>query len=282
MTETPLSTGELTQQVGLLLGVPADAVRLSPLAAGCQAICYAVSASGSSGEGPSGEHVLKVYREDYPYATPTAVRHEYETLKEFFAATSRVPAISSPAAMGMCGDRAYLMGRVPGRPLARLLDDGGLSPQLRFSVVKALYTGLRLFHDTLGEAYGDFHPENVFVDSQTGTVAMIDPCMANREYYQPAQWASNAPISVDLAYWVFSESARSWRTWPVAPRATHRRLGFTKALIGHAASIEGEALRAAVGQVVAWHARRFRQRHGLPSSLVGTYGRVVARSTMGV
>lgn len=254
------------------------AIEFAPLAIGSQAACFAVRTAGST----ESDSVLKTFHADYTLATPEYVVREFNALTAFALVNVERRDFGCPTPMAVFAtERAYLMSRIDGEPLADLLDAGVISAATLSDVRQRLLLALASFHEATGECFGDFHPQNILVTPDAGQgwrLTLIDPCMANDAFYEPSSWARCAPLSVDLAYWLFSECGRQCRLGLGHPRAAARRLLFAREMIRDAsrAFTVGE-LELDVVDLVRWHARRFRAMRSVRLSVIAMTASVLAR-----
>jgi len=272
-------SGSLVHEVAARLGSDWSRLRFDLIGEGSQAACYRVTSDQGLMDD---ESILKVFHSSD--SASQFLAHEFDTLRTFFEVSRTVPEFGCPEPRAMFyRERGYLMERVHGEQLSGLVDHGALGASRITEVQHILLKALRTFHKATGEYYGDFHPDNVFVHfgDRGITVTLIDPGMANSPlYYAPAGWPNTMPLSVDLGYWAFVEHARHWRALIVRPRQAIRRIQFSRSLIAEAVKAEEcDGMRKNVGEIVRWHAQRFRDEPSGRLTLVGEFAERLARLT---
>jgi hypothetical protein len=280
-------TGLVTQQVPAslqlevaeYLGAVDGRISFRTIGIGSQATCYSVVTANSTA---NDEPVLKLFHEDVRYGTTTYCAQEFDALRSFHAASRGYAKFSCPEPLALFErERAYLMAHVHGQQLSSLLDHGQVTQSVARSVQSGLVEALHVFYEATDLYYGDFHPDNIFLQNQVigPSLSLIDPCMANpRIYYAPDDWPRHASLSVDMGYWVFVECARHWRALIVRPHQAIRRLRFTRGLVKTAIELHpSSGLRDGITQIVQWHAQRFRDKPTVRLSLVGDFAEQLAR-----
>lgn len=279
MTQSRIS-GKLGHEVASCLGLNRTELRFDLIGEGSQATCYKVSYNA--------DHVvddgliLKVFRAND--LASHLLTHEFKVLRNFFEISRGVPDFGCPEPRAIfCHERSYLMGRVHGEQLSGLLDHGKLNAPAVREIQHILLKALQAFYEAVGECYGDFHPDNVFVRccDRGIAVTLIDPGMANPSlYYAPPDWPTEMTLSIDLGYWAFVEHARHWRALIIRPRQAMRRILFSRGLIAEAVIADGcDDLRGSIGEIVRWHARRFRDEPSRRLTLVGEFAERLAIRT---
>lgn len=145
---------------------------------------------------------------------------EFEALGAFAAAAVGLPGVEVVRPLALLGGgRAYLMEHVVGNNLRAAAP--GYPIDTRGSLARAIVAGLRCYHETLGEAYGDFHPGNLIL-CPGGDVAFLDPTTSDAAIAGVA--ASTpvgpmGPMAADLGLWAYSVAATALRCWR-DPRGT--------------------------------------------------------------
>jgi hypothetical protein len=142
---------------------------------------------------------------------------------------------------------------------------------------------LRIFHESVGEPYGDFQPANLLI-RDAGAV-FLDPTVPNpaNPAYSASPEMQFAPSSVDLGYWLYSVAVSTPGLLLRHPRLAARRGDFACALaVEAAATIEAAATAhddserfiAEVGRVARRHLRWLAQNGGLRDRTLSLLGAV--------
>ena len=208
------SAPELTSWAGEVLGTPLGG---SPGAAvGSQAQVTFL-------EGPDGSAVLKVLLDDDPRRD---LRAEFSALERFHEALAGHERVRCPRPIALHSDaRAYLMERVPGRPLDEVELEGGRADE----AIDSLLEGLAIYHRAVDDLYGDFQPSNVLVAE--GRLTLIDPTLPAEIHQRIAATLSHAPASADIGYWVYSVASRAALASIVDRASGRRRWEITQRLL---------------------------------------------------
>lgn len=202
--------------------------QVSAIEHGTQAIVYRVERVGDADP-----LILKVLRSERDANQPSVVRREYDALAEFHEATASIPDITSPRPIAKFEEgMAYLMSFVPGRSIEATVRHE--ARQRSDELARSILRGLDVYHDAVGEVYGDFNALNVLV-TDDDRLAFLDPTPTNTLQELLADGPHSSKLTADLGYWTFSTTVRSARQLLAGSPVPFRLRGLTSAMLSRAA-----------------------------------------------
>ncbi len=179
--------------------------------------------------------VLKVAREGVA-GTSVPIAVEAEALRAFGAALDPAGPVHAPAVVHIFSEfDAYLMEQAPGQALLDYLLRARLPKGWDTTLARRLVDGLVVYHRTMGEPFGDFHPGNVLV-AGAAEPWFVDPVTRNPRMLMLEQAGVFAPGAVDLGQFVFKAVSRIPRPAAATPWAVWRLLRLTRKLVREAAA----------------------------------------------
>ena len=220
------------------------------------AVCTVAKVGGQSTcfvfEAGERRFVLKVLSHEHEHNSLESSRHEYAALEAFAAAVETRAGLAMPRPLALYEEHwAILMTYVDGADIdsfmGRWLCDGHTLDTLAASIV----SGLRLYYEARNEAFGDFHPGNVLVQSPA-RLAFIDPTSPDPFVRRLARSTPMAPLAADLGIWVYAVAVTIFPELRTAGQLPLNRLRLTARLVHAAAQTLLSTDRAAfVGAVYA-------------------------------
>jgi hypothetical protein len=169
-------------------------------------------------------------------ASNELLAREVAALEVFHGALGDKDDLGCPKPMASSAELCcYLMTYEAGGPIERALRGRPLAAYKE--VAERVVAGLMLFHGSVGDIYGDFHPGNVLV-ARGERVIFLDPGIPkvdNPTFARLADELRFSPGSVDLGYWTFTVASRMARLAIARPPAALRRWRFTEELLPLAA-----------------------------------------------
>jgi hypothetical protein len=178
--------------------------------------------------------VLKAMSPSRSRNSPESVEREYRALERFYEASRAHLDVGAPEPLGLFKEQlGYLMGYVDASSVedllkADLLDDGDIQ-----TVAERIVRALELYHRSVDEMYGDFHPLNVLIQPSL-QVVLIDPTPTSSFQELVGDGDRYSPMSADLGYWTYSVTARSVKQMLRGSRLPARLYKLTAEIMAYA------------------------------------------------
>jgi hypothetical protein len=235
---------------------------------GKQGTCFVIEVH------PGGEKVvLKVMEPSRPRNTPDSVEREYRALERFYESSRSHSDVGIPEPIGLFREqRGYLMSYVEATSVEDLLGADLLGEEEIRTVAGRIASALELYHQSVGEMYGDFHPLNVLVRPSL-EVVLIDPTPTSPFQESVGEGLRHSPASADLGYWAYSVAARSVKQILKGSRLPARLYGLTSELMTYAGrphSEYAEAFSDAVYQAAGRYVIRLKSQPRFKDRVLGS------------
>ena len=171
---------------------------------GKQGVCFIIEGH------PGNERVaLKAMEPARPRNTPESVEHEYRALKRFYESSRMHSGVGAPEPIGLFKEQlGYLMRYVDASSVEDLLQADLLNGKDLRTVAERIVSSLELYHRSVDETYGDFHPLNVLIRPPL-QIVLIDPTPTSPFQQVIGDGDRYSPMSADMGYWTYSVTARS-------------------------------------------------------------------------
>ena len=172
--------------------------------------------------------VLKLFDPSYSSNDPSRVREEAETVSRFHKELEETHLAATAPNVRFVSHKqmAYVMTYFEGESLLR--SQRIPYPHGHEQIVSTLLGAMRVFYETIGPLYGDFHAQNI-LRSESGTVCFIDPTHPNPAYRKYGQEPYEVGVG-DLAYWISTACVASLRLGVLRPSWIIQNLRITARL----------------------------------------------------
>jgi hypothetical protein len=207
MTTVPAPAGSLDDLVGWVsevLEVPTEHLSSAVLGSHDESVTYRIvdSTTGNA-------FVAKAFRErknDDPVENAVA---EYEALERYHTATTGAEPIGcpEPIALRLDPEPAILTRFVDGIPVDRYLAEAR-SARAVAEIARQMVDGLRLYHEAVGEAFGDLHADHVLRSG--AAIVFLDPASPTRGLASLRASPEFSRLALDVGYYCYSV-AINWR-----------------------------------------------------------------------
>lgn len=240
------------------VSIPGEAVSFLALN-GWKSVSHKVVAGGVQSQllkievvdasGRKQEFALKEFRRSYCRNSSDLVMREYGALTRFHAAleTRDELGVRAPKPIAAFPDSlSYLMEYVEGRPVREYGFDSAKSLH---SAAYRIAVALEIYHDTIGEIYGDFHSRNVLRDRKG--LVMID-CTPPVDWSKD-EWSKGLGdplVSLDAGYWAYCSVCSLPRALMSSPLKAARDLYLGSRVVAACAIRGGGPPNKALGEII--------------------------------
>lgn len=199
--------------------------------------------------GSEQEFALKEFRRSYGRNNSDLVMREYCALARFQAALDEQVGceIRAPRPLAVFpSSLSYLMEYVEGRPVRECCFN---SAKTLRSAAYRIAGALELYHDTVGEIYGDFHSRNVLRDRKG--LVMID-CTPPVDWSKD-EWSKGLGdplVSLDAGYWAYCCVCSLPRALVSSPLTAARDLYLGSKVVAACAIRRGGPAKESLGEII--------------------------------